>query len=115
MHFNTLAWIAPQNFHPSSSTNSATISGTKQKQNYNKSSNKQAFHVSDFHWPVPATSKDPICLLQWWASGSAHQKVHENVMLCDKCRVSLCLKCFKTFHIVSDVITLKSEVLKKMV
>lgn len=72
---------------------------------------------ADFHYPVPhPEGKYPPCALCRWAlqdDDSRDNRVRgASVSCCDKCNVSLCIRCFKPFHTITDVGKLRSEIKK---
>ncbi len=72
---------------------------------------------SEYHYIEPSKSKDPVCSLCRWANASKgsdrmeSRVCRKSIGSCDKCKVNLCLKCFKPFHKIGNVGKLRSEVL----
>ena len=59
------------------------------------------------HWTLPSVKKDPIFQLHSWAcSGKKYQK---DCILCAKCHVTLCLKCFVNFHTIPNLYDTKES------
>ena len=72
---------------------------------------------NDFHYPiVPDTKNKPCCSLCQWAQPNGNNRNEwvrgASVTSCDKCNVCLCVSCFKPFHMLPDVKTLKSQIAK---
>lgn len=57
----------------------------------------------DQHFPIIPTSKRPCCSLCRWVEQEKDVKNRSGIVVCDKCKVSLCIDCFKPFHTVSSV------------
>jgi hypothetical protein len=72
---------------------------------------------ADFHYPVPhPEGKYPPCALCRWALQDCDSRDNRvrgaSVSCCDKCNVSLFLRCFKPFHTINDIGKLRSEIKK---
>ena len=52
------------------------------------------------HFPSPSDKKDPVFQLHSWAC--IGKKYRKGYMLCTKCQVTLCLKCFVRFHAIKN-------------
>ena len=59
------------------------------------------------YWPTShQDKKEPRCQLHHWATDT---KYRAQLMFCQTCKVTLCLKCFKLFHTVEDLIAQKQQ------
>ena len=59
------------------------------------------------HWPISHQyKKEARYQLHYWATDT---KYRAQFIFCQTCEVTLCLKCFKLFHIVEDLIGQKQQ------
>ena len=56
------------------------------------------------HFPEQVTSKNSKCQLHHWLS---KDRVRSQLMRCNTCHVTLCLNCFKSFHVCENLTELK--------
>jgi len=70
-------------------------------------------HMQVFHCPVFSSSKVPSCALHRWAIGrevGSHGQVRDKIVACSECHVNLFIPCFKHFHTVAELSSLKENV-----
>ena len=63
------------------------------------------------HWPEEA-KVGSRCQLHRWARGRELASVMKGVIKCSICQVTLCLKCYHTFHKDGDILGKKNEISK---
>ena len=56
------------------------------------------------HLPMTPTANDPKCSLHSWAKNMKKQKP---IVKCETCGIHLCVECYKNFHTIQDVDTLR--------
>lgn len=66
-------------------------------------------HTNHGHWPtkVPNTVKNPNCQLHRWAT---RKQKRAQVQYCPDCEVTLCIECYKLFHLEHDIVGLKDTI-----
>jgi hypothetical protein len=64
------------------------------------------------HWPCLASKPDQKCALHCWASEIEYKC---QVMMCEDCKIHLCVACFKAFHTVQGIVAQKSSLPKVFV
>ena len=59
------------------------------------------------HFPMTPTENDPRCSLHSWAK---NMKIRKQIVKCETCGIHLCVECYKNFHTIQDVHTLRCSV-----
>ena len=59
------------------------------------------------HLPMTPTANDPRCSLHSWAK---NMKIRKQIVKCETCDIHLCVECYKNFHTIQDVHTLRCSV-----
>ena len=59
------------------------------------------------HLPMTPTANDPRCSLHSWAK---NMKIRKQIVKCETCGIHLCVECYKNFHTIQDVHTLRCSV-----
>ena len=59
------------------------------------------------HLPMTPTANDPRCSLHSWAK---NMKKRKQIVKCETCGIHLCVECYKNFHTIQDVDTLRCSV-----
>ena len=68
------------------------------------------------HLPEPVKSKSSECQLHKWVLGGKnaacrrHTRVKSQLSYCPTCNVVLCIKCYKLFHTIYDLNTIKGNI-----
>ena len=60
------------------------------------------------HMPVAPVCGRPKCVLHKW---STEEIERSKVMLCSVCSIHLCIHCFRTFHVVPDIVEKKEDII----
>lgn len=65
------------------------------------------------HLPEESSSQRPRCALHRWSGGGVDlaADVRANVVYCATCNINLCVKCYQTFHTISDIKRCKQSIL----
>ena len=62
------------------------------------------------HWPVTDSVPEAgSCQLHRWASGGGKRRRDPNLFICSYCEVTLCGRCFLTYHTVTDLLAVKKQ------
>ena len=62
------------------------------------------------HWPVTDSVPEAgSCQLHRWASGGGKRRRGPNLFFCSYCEVTLCGRCFLTYHTVTDLFAVKKQ------
>ena len=62
------------------------------------------------HWPLMDGVLDSAsCQLHRWASGGGKRRRGQNLFKCSYCEVTLCERCFLTYHTVVDLLAVKKQ------
>jgi len=63
------------------------------------------------HYPALSSAKQPCCSLCRLLTPNKNVRTYAMVVVCDICRVHLCIRCFRPFHTIASVKQLKSHVM----
>ena len=70
---------------------------------------KIRLNVAADHYPIPPSSTRARCALHRWVDNESLKQV----MKCTTCNVHLCIQCYKLYHTVPDLISIKQHLKKK--
>ena len=79
-------------------------------------SSRLVFSSENNHIAEPVRSKSSECQLHKWVLGGGtamcrrHTRVKSQLMVCPTCNIVLCIKCYKKFHTVYDLKTIKLSI-----
>ena len=66
-------------------------------------------NVAADHYPIPPSSMRARCALHRWVDNESLKQV----MKCTTCNVHLCIQCYKLYHTVPDLLSIKQHLKKK--
>ena len=70
---------------------------------------KIRLNVAADHYPIPPSSTRARCALHRWVDNESLKQA----MKCTTCNVHLCIQCYKLYHTVPDLISIKQHLKKK--